>query len=438
MEGKTFGDVRLAKQRVPSHDILCAGFPCQPFSKSGSQKGLRDPTRGTLFHEVAEILQTHRPNYVLLENVGNFERHDKGRTWAIVKLTLLRLGYDVRGTTHIETGGHGLVSPHHLGFPHNRERFFVVASRVGLPRDPFPPVCRNRKTELKSIVQNRKALSELDREETALSPQQVRCIDHWNALIQSLPASMAIQSPIWGDELTARYPFEVRTPFSCSNSEVRDFVPKRAGSQATSKRELLDLLPSYARSKRKRFPKWKVRFIRENRNWFREARPYLPDGWSRELRKFPASLRKFEWNCQGDERDLWKCVLQFRPSGLRAKRYTSSPSLVAMTSTQVPILGPKKRFLTRVEGLRLQGFPDSHLLPKSRESAFTALGNAVHTGVVEAIARRLLNSRARTLESFEVLLNTSMANEIHGNGPAANVDRELAPLLAALRGDRAR
>jgi DNA (cytosine-5)-methyltransferase 1 len=61
-----------------------------------------------------------------------------------------------------------------------------------------------------------------------------------------------------------------------------------------------------------------------------------------------------------------------------------------MTSTQIPILGPEQRFLTRVEGLRLQSFPDHHNLPKSREKSFKALGNAVHVGVVETIAKQLL------------------------------------------------
>ena len=105
---------------------------------------------------------------------------------------------------------------------------------------------------------------------------------------------------------------------------------------------------------------------------------------------FPPSMRKLEWNCKGEERELWQHVLQFRPSGLRVKRYSASPSLVAMTSTQIPILGPERRFLTRVEGLRLQNFPDNHKLPKSPTKAFKALGNAVHVGVALAIAKKVL------------------------------------------------
>jgi DNA (cytosine-5)-methyltransferase 1 len=61
-----------------------------------------------------------------------------------------------------------------------------------------------------------------------------------------------------------------------------------------------------------------------------------------------------------------------------------------MTTTQVPILGPKRRFITRVEGLRLQGFPDNYKLPASRARAFQALGNAVHVGVVHAIMKSVL------------------------------------------------
>ena len=78
-QGITHGDIREYKKKVPPHDILCAGFPCQPFSKSGKQHGMCDKTRGTLFHEILEVLDQHRPPYVILENVGNFERHDEGR-----------------------------------------------------------------------------------------------------------------------------------------------------------------------------------------------------------------------------------------------------------------------------------------------------------------------------------------------------------------------
>ncbi|MBI2828594.1 MAG: DNA (cytosine-5-)-methyltransferase [Acidobacteria bacterium] len=201
------GDIRSCADKVPEHEILCAGFPCQPFSKSGDQKGLKDKTRGTLFHEIVAIIKRRQPRYVILENVGNFERHDDGRTWTVVRESLEEVGYNVRGTEHVRSGGHGLVSPHHLGFPHTRERFFVVASLRELPFDPFPKRRRDRATTLADIVQSNCELSAEQRKETVLSEHRVRCIDHWNNLLQSIPKDVELPSfPIWGDEIHARYP----------------------------------------------------------------------------------------------------------------------------------------------------------------------------------------------------------------------------------------
>lgn len=383
-----YGDVREFKSKIPKHDILCAGFPCQPFSKSGYQRGRRDRTRGTLFHEVLEILRSHRPPFVILENVGNFERHNNGRTWKIVRETLEDLGYDVRGTVHVRSKGHGLISPHHFGYPHHRERFFILASLDELEADPFPKGDRKRATSLDRVVQPRAKLSVRDREETKLTVQQVECIDHWNKLLRRIPVGVPLPSfPIWGDEIEAAYPFESRTPHATSLAELRRVIRGNGVLRHRKKADVLNLLPSYARTPDRHFPDWKVNFIRQNREWFSEIEGHFPAGWVRRLRTFPPSLRKLEWNCKGEDRDLWAQVLQFRPSGLRAKRYTSSPALVAMTTTQIPILGPEKRFLTRGEGLALQGFPPTHRIPETRARAFGALGNAVHVGLVRRIAR---------------------------------------------------
>lgn len=383
--GRIYGDIRANKQHVPPHDVLCAGFPCQPFSKSGSQAGLNDETRGTLFHEILEILSVHHPHFVILENVGNFERHDQGRTWAIIKEKLRALEYDVRGTEHQSSGGHGLISPHHFGFPHTRERFFIVASKTALPTDPFPRGETSAVPSLNSIVQPRTELTPADSIETRLTAQQIACIELWNEFLTHLPSEIELPSfPIWGDELGATYPFEGPSPWALSRGELQPYVPDAPAN--ASKEELLARLPSYARRVGPEFPGWKKTFIRQNREWFRRIEEYLPAEWINRMRSFPPSLRKLEWNCKGERRDLGDHVLQFRPSGLRVKRYSSTPALVAMTTTQIPILGPERRFLTRVEGLRLQGFPDTHRLPTSRARAFAALGNAVHVGVVQQIA----------------------------------------------------
>ncbi len=387
------GDIRLSKQHVPSHDLLCAGFPCQPFSKSGAQAGLNDETSGTLFHEILEILERHRPKHVILENVGNFERHDEGWTWRIVKSSIEKLDYNVVGTEHLTSGGEGLLSPHHLGLPHHRERFFAVASLDDLSKSVFPPRNRTAVTNMADIVQPRDDLSECDKEETQIFDQHRRCIEHWNSFLCALPEERTTlpSFPIWGDEISADYPYEEITPWAAMLAATNDSIITSNGHFQTW--EAYYDLPSYARTEVEKFPKWKVRFIKSNREWLASIRDNLSSKWISNLRTFPPTLRKLEWNCQGEERNLWKHILQFRPSGLRVKRYVSSPSLVAMTSTQIPILGPEQRHFTRVEGLRLQGFNDDFNVPNSRAATFKALGNAVHVDVVYEIAKRFLGTR---------------------------------------------
>ena len=391
------GDVRHSKGLVPPHDLLCAGFPCQPFSKSGTQVGLNDKTSGTLFHEILEILRSHKPTYVILENVGNFERHDEGQTWQIVKTSLEEFGYEVRGTEHMASGGLGLLSPHHLGYPHHRERFFAVASLAGLPNDVFPPRQGMAEASIADIVQHRDQLSERDLIETRLADQHHRCIEHWNAFLQAVPEEKAAlpSFPIWGDEIDATYCYEDTTPWAQALASTFGSLHSKNGKSRVW--DNFKALPSYARKEIDAFPEWKVRFIRSNRDWFASIRSELAPEWLNGLRTFPPCLRKLEWNCQGEERDLWKHILQFRPSGLRVKRYTNSPSLVAMTSTQIPILGPEGRHLSRVEGLRLQGFREDFCIPDSRTATFKALGNAVHVEVVYEIAKRLLPAEEPTI-----------------------------------------
>lgn len=387
------GDIRKTRAEVPPHDILAAGFPCQPFSKSGKQHGRRDRTRGTLFNEILKILEVQKPRFVLLENVGNFERHNGGKTWTVIRRELKKRGYNVRGTTHVVEGGHGLISPHHFGYPQTRERFFIVASTEPLADDPFPVRDETQVTTLDKIVIPEHELTAAEKTETALTSSQLDCINHWNLFVEAIPPGIPLPSfPLWGDEFGASYPYQDQPPGKASRQELLRTIPHRKFLPNPKKSQLLSLLPAYATRSDEPFPDWKIRFIQQNRKYYQEIRRFLPKGWKRGLSRFPASLRKLEWNCNGESRDLWTCVLQFRPSGLRAKRYISTPALVAMTATQIPILGPEKRFLTRREGLRLQGFHDTHRLPQSRERAFAALGNAVHTEVAYAIAECLVGS----------------------------------------------
>ena len=94
-EEMPYGDItKIEPEEIPSFDVLLAGFPCQPFSQAGKKLGLAD-TRGTLFFDIAKIVEHHRPTVVFLENVKRFKSHDGGRTFETIKSILEGLGYEI-------------------------------------------------------------------------------------------------------------------------------------------------------------------------------------------------------------------------------------------------------------------------------------------------------------------------------------------------------
>lgn len=113
-------DVTLLNEKnIPDFDILCAGFPCQAFSRVGKQKGFED-TRGTLFFDVARILKSKNPEYFILENVANIIKHDKGKTFEVISNTLSELGY------YFEFK---ILKLSNYGLPQYRPRIYIIGSK---------------------------------------------------------------------------------------------------------------------------------------------------------------------------------------------------------------------------------------------------------------------------------------------------------------------
>ena len=119
MNSKIKGDItEIEPEDIPPHDVLCAGFPCQPFSQAGKRKGFKDKGRGNLFYSICKIVEYHRPRYIFLENVANLKGHDNGKTWKTIKSELEKLNYKVAEPQ--------ILSPHQFGTPQHRKRIYIV------------------------------------------------------------------------------------------------------------------------------------------------------------------------------------------------------------------------------------------------------------------------------------------------------------------------
>jgi DNA (cytosine-5)-methyltransferase 1 len=362
------------RRRVPAHDVLCAGFPCQPFSKSGLQHGTRDRTRGTLFFDVMSIVLACEPEYVVLENVRNLAGPRHRDTWSTIVESLREAGYRVADEP-VVLSPH-LLSPREGGAPQARDRVFVLARRLraGAPeelRAGEPLAVRQAspgwdpdRWDVRDLLD-----AEVDLATYGIREAERTWIEAWQAFVQDLPDDTLPGFPIWADAFTAR--------------------PR---------------IPSGT-------PAWKADFLRKNSDLYVRHRARL-DRWQKarwgsdrlRVADFPASRRKLEWQARkaqpaAADRDLEGLVAHLRPSGIRVKAPSYLPALVAITQTSV--LGPKVtgtdwRRLTPQEAARLQGIPSQGfaLAGASDRAAYKQLGNAVNAGVVRHLAGLLFDDGA--------------------------------------------
>jgi DNA (cytosine-5)-methyltransferase 1 len=376
------GDItEILPENIPNHDLLTAGFPCQPFSKAGEQRGFECTKQGDLFFNVVEILKEKKPAYFILENVPNLLKHDEGKTWGKIQaeLGLTGLGYHVRAEK---------LSPHIYGIPQIRERVYIIGSLTPFKNFEWPKTS-NLETSITSV------LDSFPPEAKQLSPQVIECLDVWDEFLKLCPESVELPSfPLWSMEWGATYPFEEETPHAVHIRLGSEGFSEYSGSHGKSLANLrMDEvwagLPSHARTPQLKFPKWKKDFIRNNRKFYQDNRIWI-DPWMQKILKFPSSLQKLEWNIKGGHRGIWKHVLQFRASGVRVKRRTTAPSLIAMTDTQIPIIGWERRYMTPTECAKLQSLDGLIQLPDSPTRAYHALGNAVNSNVVELVVKALV------------------------------------------------
>jgi DNA (cytosine-5)-methyltransferase 1 len=320
-----------------------------------------DEARGTLFWNILKIVHARRPPVLLLENVRNLAGPRHRHEWDVIIKSLRQAGYHVSSRPAV-------FSPHLLpaelgGTPQIRERVFITATYwpERCWEDPEPPV-KNRM--VRSHPWDLDQDLPLDERRfipgCELSADEVRWIDAWDDFRELVITQLMRMTPnhLLDEVKLPGFPIWV----DAWVDDIALEIPKGT-------------------------PRWKELILRKNAAFYTLHRSVL-DPWVRchGVMSFPPSRRKFEWQAQ-QESSLWNCAIQLRPSGVRAKRMTHLPALVAMSQT--PILGPKRRRLSVEEAAALQGLPLGFTFGDQPDSAsYKQLGNGVNDGVVRHVLRR--------------------------------------------------
>lgn len=342
------GDIRTIdpiELHLESPDVICGGFPCQTFSKGGNQAGFKD-SRGTLFREIIRIINCYpneqKPKVLILENVQNLVNHDDGETWKTIHHEIQEAGYNVISKPIV-------AAPKDFNVPQLRNRAIILAVRRDIyDGDIDIHFVRRKQNTCNLITVLDQNLSPEDQQKYALTPAEINVLDCWQDFLNQVPEEERIIGfPIWSDEFGKHYSV-------------------------------------------KNLPKWKQDIINKNRNFYAKHQETFSQ-WMRRWNiraTFTPTNRKFEWQAGKSMNSIYDGIIQFRTSGIRVKRPTESPALVAMDHR--PIYGPFRRFITTKEAARLQSFPEDFIFDEPDKETFKQLGNAVNVTVIESVFRMFI------------------------------------------------
>lgn len=358
---KPHGDLtNIDIKNIPPFDILCAGFPCQPFSKAGGQKGFED-SRGNIFFDICKIIEHHKPMYIILENVRNLGSHDDGNTWKVIHTELTKLDYNLYDQPLI-------LNTLDFNVPQSRERVVILCKRKDLGDLPTKP---NFEKNIKDTISLDSIIEKNAKKEL---PEKLKVTEKvWNEfIILCQKNNIKIPKfPIWTDwwDSEGNDTSVTKWDKSKSDEENKTIITKR---------------------QKDFYQKYKS-WIDQNKNFYKSyyetLQPWLEK--SRKEKLWIGAVRKFEWQTGDDTLNMNKILWSPRGSGVRCKKLNYSPTLVAMAS-MIPVYGPESRFLTPRECARLQSFPDSYKIHENDKIAYKQFGNAVNVKMIEKCARFLI------------------------------------------------
>ena len=369
---KPAGDIKKVNESdIPQHDILCAGFPCQSFSLAGKKTGYKCPDSGQLIKDILRIAQYHLPDFLILENVPNILNIEKGKFWKFIKKSFNKIGYQII---------YKVISPLDINIPQNRKRIFILGFKSKKHLQNFQwPDKKNSIQPLSQILQH-------SLNHKKVESAKKRQINHWQNLLNGCKIKTLSSLSIVAPEIGATYPLDFQAFTLKEMVKYKGaYGTKLSNTQTWS--SMFSKLPFYIKQDKK-VPDWLKESIIYTRSLYKKNKSFLSK-WSKEINKTNNSWQILEWRGSKYQYVLSDHILQFRSSGIRVSKPNKFPSLVAINTTQTPIIGSEMRYISKFEAAKLQNLHSLSYMPKSESSAFKALGNAVNAKIVELLAKQI-------------------------------------------------
>ena len=317
---------KIDEKTLPDFDILCAGFPCQPFSNGGKKKTF-DDKRGLLFDEIIRIASYKKPKFMFLENVKHILKVSDGKVFEYIKKELEKINYNLQIFN---------LSPHKFNIPQQRERIFFICIRNDIyNNNDIELYYKNKDLTISDIIDEKD-----DNDKYKISNEIEKVLDAWDEMIKIFEVGEKI------------------SPTILINDYYRNYTNEEFESLANWKKD-------YMNKNKPLINKYKNQFD----EWYNKHKELLS---KREI------YGKLEWQTGIIKKNdsIYNYFIQFRQSGIRIKKINYFPTLVAIVQT--PIYGKLKRYITPRECARLQSFADDFILDSNDRYAYKQLGNSVN------------------------------------------------------------
>lgn len=323
---------KIDEKKMPDFDVICGGFPCQPFSNGGNKKSF-DDERGLLFDEIMRIAKHKKPRFMFLENVKHILKVSNGEVLKYIKKKIDEHGYVLQLCR---------MSPHTYGIPQQRERVFFICVRKDIYNGKEINVTApNLNMKLSDITEKK------PNPKYKIDATVKKVLDAWDELIKQF----------------------------------------KEGTKLSPTILIHDYFRNYTQAQKAELAKWKQDYMAKNipliTKYINIIRPWY------EKHKEVLSIReiygKLEWQTGPLKKNdsIYKHFIQLRQSGIRVKKPHYFPTLVAIS--QIPIYGNKKRYITPRECARLQSFPESFQLDESDRVTYKQMGNSVNVYNVHTV-----------------------------------------------------